>query len=362
MDFVEEFRLTIDEIFDLNSIAENTLNTNKAILSRTILDHESPETSQRIREALVAASFKILSKAGYTSLILLSRDNPEDFHSLERLLMEVFANPVMHRSVATWCFYFALRECSENFQMNHCPSPTEESQLTGFLQGEISTQCEVWRKIASGPLDRLDTTLSLERIDLSILGGEQETGGDFGLVIEFDERGAHSPNENESMDRRIVPLILQAKRYVRPSANISQKHDIRGYQYDLLSQNQCLSAYIFYENGTKRIDRPAPPLIKPVRKVSPPPSRTAVFEGSLDLPTYFLRALHDESFAPGASSPEEALRMIYGSAHAEQLTSLAVISNAVGADERYASALADLNEEIRTLQHTENSEDPLTLT
>ena len=360
MDFVDEFGLTIDEILDLKSIAENAVDTNRAVLSRTILNHVSPETSQRIREALVASSFKTLSKAGYMRLILLSRDNPEEFQSLERLLKEILSDPAMHRSVATWCFYFALRECSENFQLIHCPSPTEEGQLTGLLQGEISAQCEVWRKIASGPLDRLDTTLSLDRVDLSILGGEQETGGDFGLVIEFDDKRTHTPAERKSINTRIVPLILQAKRYVRPSADISQMHIIRGYQYDLLSQNQCLSGYIFYENGTERIDQPAPPLIKRVSEVSSPPSRTAVFEDSLDLPTYFLRALHDDSFAPGASSPAEALKMIYGSAHAGQLASLAVISNAASAGERYASALADLREEIHTLQETENFEDPLT--
>lgn len=359
MDFVEEFGLTIDEILDLKSIAENAVDSNRAALSRTILDHASPETSQRIREALVAASFKTLSKAGYMRLVLLFREHPEEFQSLEVLLKEVFADPAMHRSVATWCFYFALHRCSENFQLNHCPSPTEEGQLTGLLQGEISAQCEVWRNIASAPLDRSDTTLSLERIDLSILGGEQETGGDIGLVIEFDEKGTRSPIENESMDRRIVPLILQAKRYVRPSADISQMHVIRGYQYSLLSKNQCLSAYIFYENGTERIDRPAPPLIKPVSEVSPPPFQTMVFEGSLDLPTHFLRALYDESFAPGASSPEEALRMIYASAHSEQLAGLAVISNAARTGERYGNALADLREEIRILRDTENFEDPL---
>lgn len=360
MGFVEEFGLTIDEIFELRAIAENAVEKDKAVLSRTILDYVSPATSRRIRESLVAESFKTLSKAGYMSLVGLSKYDPDELQSLERILKRVMVDPVMHRSVATWCLYFALRECSENFQLNHCPSPTEEGQLTGLLQGELSAQCEVWRKIAYEPLNRSETTLSLERIDLSILGGEQVTGGDFGIIIEFVDKRTQSLTEDKLSVIRIVPLIFQAKRYVRPSADISQMHVVRGYQYYLLSQNQCLSAYIFYENDTKRIDRPAPPLIKPVSEVSPPPFRTVVFDKSLDLPTYFLRALHDSSFAPGASSPEEALKMIYGSAHAGQLSSLAVISNAGRAEQRYANALADLREEIRTLQDTENFEDPLT--
>lgn len=360
MDFVEEFGLTFDEILELRSIAENAVGTNRAVLSRAILDHASPETSERIRKSLLEGSWRALSKAGCTSLILLARDHPNEFQSLEGVLKGILVDPVMHGSVASWCLYFALHECSANFQLNHCPSPTEEGQLTGLLLGEISTQCEVWRKIAAAPLDRSETTLSLERIDLSILGGEQETGGDFGLIIEFDDKQTRSPGQSNSVTTRIVPLILQAKRYVRPNADISQMHRVRGYQYELLSQNQCLSAYIFYENGTERIDWPAPPLIKPVSEVSPPPSRTMVFDDCIDLPTYLLRALHDESFAPGALSPAETLRMIYGSASAGQLANLAVISNAGRAEERYAKALLDLREEIRTLRDTEDFQDLLT--
>ena len=359
MSFAEEFGLTVDESLELKGVAENAMETEKALVSRLILEHASPETNERIREALVAGGFKAFSEAGQASLILLARDNPNEFQSLESVLKRVLVDPLMHRSIATWCFYFALQESSADFQLDHCPSPTEEGQLTGFLQGEISTKCEVWRKIAAGPLDRTETTLSLERIDLSILGGEQETGGDFGLVLDFNDKGTQPAIRNESVGTRIVPLILQAKRYVRPKADIYQKHVTRGYQYEMISQNQCASAYIFYENGTNRLDRPAPPMIKPVSNVSPPPYRTAVFEDSLDLPTYFLKALYDNSFAPGASSPTEALEMIYGSAHSGQLSSLAVISNSGKAEERYAIALADLREEIRNQHDTEDHEDPL---
>ena len=359
MSFAEELGLTVDESLELRAVAENAMETEKALVSRRILEHASPETSERIRKAMVAGWFEASSKAGYARLILLARDNPNEFQSLESVLKRVLVDPVMHRSVATWCFYFALQESSADFQLDHCPSPTEEGQLTGLLQGAISAKCEVWRKIAAGPLDRTETTLSLERIDLSILGGEQKTGGDCGLVVDFNDNGTQPAGRRESVGTRIVPIILQAKRYVRPRADISQMHFTRGYQYDLLSQNQCASAYIFYENGTSRLDRPAPPLIKPVSNVSPPPCRTAVFEDSLDLPTYFFKVLYDDSFAPGASSPTEALKMIYGNAQSGQLSSLAVISNSGRAGERYATALADLREEIRNQDDTENHEDPL---
>ena len=154
-------------------------------------------------------------------------------------------------------------------------------------------------------------------------------------------------------------MIFQAKRYVRPNADVAQRHITRGFQYDLLSGNKCASAYVFYENGAKKIRWPLPPLIKPVSKVNVPPSRTAVLEDSLDLSSYLLRALFDDSFAMGASSPGDALRMIYGSAQSGQLSRLAVISSSGNAKERYEAALAEFREEIRNLQDSEDRVDPL---
>ena len=361
MAFVDEFGLTVDEIIGLKFAAENVVDAEKTVLSRQILHQESPETSIRIRDAIVANWSKAFSKAGQASLVLLWRDGPEEHQSLEGVLTNVLVDPVMHRSVVTWCFFLALMESSVNFQFNHCSSPTEEGQLSGMLLAEISGQCEVWRKIATEPLDRVQANLSLERIDLSILGGEQETGGDFGLILEFDEKAIQSVEQDVPFGVRIVPLIFQAKRYIRPHADISQKHPTRGFQYDLLTQNQCASAYVFYENTNRRLQWPMPPLIKPASEVSPPPSRTAVFQGSLDLPSYMFRALFDDSFAPGAKSSRDALRMIYGSAQTGQLAHLAVISNSRDARERYTAALARFREDVCGLQKKENYDDPRAL-
>ena len=117
--------------------------------------------------------------------------------------------------------------------MRHCQAPTHESHLTGSLLGEISARCDAWAKVAAAPLGRLATTLSLDRIDLTILGGEQKTGGDFGLVLEFDDRRTQSLAGLEPSVTRIVPLIFQAKRYVRPTADVSQRHPVHGFRHSL---------------------------------------------------------------------------------------------------------------------------------
>ena len=330
-------------------MAEATVNADKLILSRHILDHASPETSGRIRTELISDWLRSFSEVGRYTIIPLFRDFPDKIQTLEGLLCNFLVDPLVYRSTAAWCFHFALQQSSANFQLDHCRSPASEGILTGSLLTEISTQCEAWRKIASVPLDRAKTTLSLDRIDLSILGGEQVTGGDFGLILQFDEEGAQSVLEksDNKTNSRIVPMIFQAKRYVRPMADVSRHHSTRGFQHTLLRRNKCASAYAFYENTSKLIDRPVPPLIKPADKVSHP-TRTDVFEHSLDLPSYLFKALYDPSFAPSAASPIEALRMIYAQGSVSQLANLAVISNSSTANEQYTIALAELERDLRS--------------
>ena len=359
MVFLQEFGLKYEEIISLTSIAEETVRADKSILSRRILDHASPETSIRIRAALTADWLRSFSNVGQNSLVASFRDDPDKIKSLEGLLRNFLVDPLMYRSIVTWCFHFALQESSTNFQLDHCLSPTAEGMLSGSLLTEISRQCERWRNIACGPLNRVATTLSLERIDLSILGGEQATGGDFGLILQFDERGTHPAMQEQARpsNSRIVPLIFQAKRYARPMADVSRRHPIRGYQHSSLRRNRCAAAYIFYENATKLISRPVPPLIKPADKVSFP-TRTDVFKDSLDLPGYLFKALYDPSFAPSAVSPIEALRMIYAGGDANQLANLAVISNSPTASERFTIALVELERDLRSQKDQRAAEEP----
>ncbi len=335
--FLNECGLTADEIVELQSIAMKSIDTSRAVLSRRNLECVSPETTDRIRNALVKDWMTIFSETGRYRLVGSVRDDPGMIQSLHGFLTNILVDPLMHRSVVSWCFYHALRESSESFQLDHCTSPTGESHLTGLLLGEIKNKCCLWGEIAATPLDRAQTNLSLKRIDLSILGGEQKTGGDFALVLDFHQKGLNV--QSELSDFRIVPLVFQAKRYLRPSADLSQKHRTRGYQSTLLCRNPCRSAYIFYENGTHRIEIPMQPLLKSVTDVSVPPYRTNVLEGGIDLPSYLLKALCSPSFAVEAESEEEALRMILGSGHSAQLSTLAVISSTSDAEERYSSAL-----------------------
>ena len=355
--FLEQFGLTVQEAVDLSHLARSTIDADKHVLSRRILARASPGTSTRIAQALRSVPSKSFSNAGQCALILLLRDNPHEIDSLESLLKYILVHPVHFRSVAVWCFQFALRDTATNLQLHHCQSPTSEAHLTGLLLGELSSSCRDWAQKAAGPLNRTGSTICIDRIDLSILGGEQATGGDFGLVLHFDDYRTPPYVQQHTSYTRIVPLIFQAKRYVRPIADVSQHHHVRGFQHSLLSGNECASAYIFYENGTGMIELPVPPLIKPVSKVYSP-GKTVVLEDCLDLPGYMHRAMYDSSFAAAATSPEEALRMIYSKAHVGQLSTLAVISDSSNILQIYERALEELNRELRGRPDRDSSEGP----
>jgi hypothetical protein len=86
--------------------------------------------------------------------------------------------------------------------------------------------------------------------------------------------------------------------------------------------------------------------VKPVGKVAAP-SWTSVFSDSYDISSYLLNALTEERFATGASSADEALRMIYAKADPGQLAYLAVISNDASHADRYAPLLEDLAPTLR---------------
>lgn len=346
MTLLDQFGLNGNEISHLNSETRKLLSSAKAVLVLSILENASPTTSLRIRDALAAIWPEACSEAGRIALIMSSRDRPESIQSLDGFLTRIMADPVHFKNIAVWCFFFALLDGSASFQLDDCPSPSREDLLSGLLLGKISQQCTVWRKIAAGPLNRSQTTLSLDRIDLSILGGEQATGGDFGIILQFDDNSTQPIMGKQVQVTRIVPLIFQAKRYIRPTADVSQCHHARGHQHSLLAQNDCASAYILYENGPTEQKQPAPALIKAVADV-PLPTRTCVFDESLDLPSYLFKALFSTEFAPGAADPEEALRMIDANAEMGQLAHLAVISDSKTADAQYTAALADFEAKRR---------------
>ena len=120
MNFLEEFGLTVQEAVELPFLARAAIDVEKQTLSRYILANVSPETSTRTAQALRSVPSKSYSQAGQCALILLLRDHPDEFDSLEALLKHILVNPLYYRNVAVWCFQFALRDTATTFQLDHC--------------------------------------------------------------------------------------------------------------------------------------------------------------------------------------------------------------------------------------------------
>jgi hypothetical protein len=341
MTFEERTGLTLCEAASARDLAFRYLGGPKAGLALGILKAHAQEVAGASRNALHDAWLHLLSAPGRAALIGLGGDGAPVLAAFEDYVRVQLADPALVRDLAVWALFFAARFASDSLQLDYCRAPTSESHLTGHLLAELAAGCETWRRAVSEPLGRRDAALTLTKLDLSILGGEQVTGADFGLILDLDGN-ATQPGE-ATKTRRVVPLIFQAKRYLRPMANISQRHRDRGLQRRLLARNACASAYIFYENGKQSLDLPLPPLVKPVEHITDT-NTTNPAERSLEFATYLVTRLCNPDAAATAQSPDGALRMIYAKGVPGHL---AIIASDRRANLRYQTALALLAAEIR---------------
>jgi hypothetical protein len=307
----------------------------------------SPEAEAHICQSLRSKAFdeEGYAAAGKYLLAILCKNDPTQLDLLPEFLAQVLAPPGSLRDLAHWWLLFASLAASVRFRQR-CIAPSREETLTGRLLECLSTEGEKWGQHLLPMLSRTGSQLQMHNIDLQLLGGEQATGGDFGLILDFDGRTLQpSERHNGQNTGRIVPLIFQAKRYARPTADVSQYNNLRGYQRDVLASNTCASAYIFYENDRAAIPQPLPPLVKRVEHVQGC-DKTDVRHDSLDLASYLLRAATDQAYAPSALDTEDALRMIYANADSTHLAALLVISGDPNSGNRYSSSLATVASEL----------------
>lgn len=337
--FLNTFGLDVREVLAAMKRAKALLDDPDTIRAVQEFTSSSPGASKR-KSYAVRGNSSWLARAGSLTMTQMSFTDPLKMDSWDVLLDRILIQPPCYRDLADWWLYFATLEASTGFQLEVSTAAKREQQLTGRLLGELSAQAKRWAEVIAPAVERSGATLAISDIDLELGGGEQATGGDFGLILDFDGRTVQPGEAKRPDDRRIVPLIFQAKRYARPDADVSQTHLNRGPQRTLLASNTCASAYLFYDNlGDPKT--PLPPLVKPVAKV-PYAGKTDVLEDSLDLATYLLQAAIDPVTAPRAHSPDDALKMIFSQAHPADLSALVVVSSDPQAGNRYRSGFSML--------------------
>lgn len=337
--FLNTFGMDVFEVLAASERAKALIDDPETVRGVQEFMNSSPGASKRKSYAMRGTS-AWLASAGRLTMTQMSFSDPLKMDSWDVLLDRILIHPPCYRDLADWWLYFAALEASIGFQLEVCTAAKREEQLTGRLLGELSAQTKRWAEVIAPAVARSGATLAISDIDLELGGGEQATGGDFGLILDFDGRTVQPGEQKRPDDRRIVPLIFQAKRYARPEADVSQTHLKRGPQRTLLASNTCASAYLFYDNlGAP--ETPLPPLVKPVVQV-PYAGRTNVLDDSIDFATYLLQAATDPVTAPRAHSTDDALRMIFSQADPGDLSALVVLSSDPQAGNRYRSGLSML--------------------
>lgn len=290
------------------------------------------EVPCRIAQSIYDAD-QLFAKAGqYVRIGMLHvQDTMPRTKNLDAVFHQLCRDPATFRDKAVWLFFMSLLAAQATFARQACKAPSREETLSGALLAFVNSACENWKSIGNDLLFETGDTLEMGSIDLQVGGGEQRTGGDFAIVLEF----------GSSSGVFFLPLIFQAKRYEGFSADISQWNEKRGFQRDVMSRQTCPIAYIFYENGQSRNELAAVPLAKDIATVMRYSELTTnPFTDSMDFATYVMMSIDRAMKKPVAKSAAEALSLILGSPDRDRLQYLVVISSSAGVQKRYDEAYA----------------------
>lgn len=332
------FGLTLGELMESRNAAWTFLENERVRAAFQTLETASPGATDRCYNMLVARSFSgAFGAAGKALAVYASQEGLASGSRWSTVLRKVMVEPPTHADTADWWVLFSALNASVEFQITQLGAPKMEQRLTGEFLSELKHAGLRWGGLLAPMLKRRGASMAFHQIDLERLGGEQATGGDFALVLDFD--GLTGLPSEPPPGHRIVPLVFQAKRFIRPKADVSQSHKTRGSQKSYLRANPAASAYIFYENGDIALPDPLPILVKPIANVHHEKA-TSVFAGTVDFASYLYRASVDSTYAPRADSVQEALSMIYAQARPGQLSSLLVASGSPNAQKRYDAAVA----------------------
>jgi hypothetical protein len=169
------------------------------------------------------------------------------------------------------------------------------------------------------------------KIDLQVKNREQDTGGDTAVFVEV---------KRDDGNLETIPIILQAKRFVREYADISQANG-EIYQFHTLRSYSLPSAYIFFQNSKySRIKKPLPPLVKAVHAVeySEHPKKTSALTDTLPLANYVLHLIATARTADRFPTAEDAVNAMATDVSPEDLINVIVISPKEDAEHRYQEA------------------------
>lgn len=333
--FEENFGMNADEMLKWQVEAMRNLAAESGKATRSNLSKKFPDTAIRSAEAL-RSNFSLFSETGLASAMLspqLLQGKGAD-ELFEGTLEMLYTNPVFLNDRALWVLVQVLLRSQQQFTTKACSAPTKEETLTGELLGAITSHASFWAEKGQRLLQGANAKLQIGRIELQLNRREGVTGGDFGLIVEYERNGKIF----------YLPLIFQAKRYEGTTADVSQFHDTRGYQYTVLNNQRCTAAYLFYHNGKSKITDNIPPLAKFVQDTLHPGTRThtSVEENTFDFFSFVMKAIAGGSDFHTADDEKSALSMIISTAPFDELVAIVALGRSEETQARYESAFASV--------------------
>lgn len=279
----------------------------------------------------------------------LKQFNPEDAQDYRSFARDFLATPVIFENFALWSMFMMLDGASFEMASDLSISKRSEPDLTGILIGEIHGRTRATMPDLEKILGRLGQSLCLQNLDLQIDGREPATGGDTAIFVEWT-------NLRGSVE--IIPIILQSKRYPVDAVEIDQKNSAGTYQFHVLEEKRCPTAYICFQNSfsERLIPAPLPPLVKAVKDIPwvGKPVSTSARKDTLPLSAYIFKLLQEAPQQNRHPEAASAIGEVLQNVEPSHLNNLAVFSvepnAALRFQEAWDAALKSRNDLGKTLR------------
>jgi hypothetical protein len=252
--------------------------------------------------------FNISSSSGYACSVLSFKGG----YTYDGYQRQFLANPAAFKSFDIWALYHIIINAELEF-IDRCKTPRNEEALTAKLTEIISTQAEKIQNKYEKHLCLTNSQLNLSEVELQIQNRERSVGADIGFLLEW---------KDESGELKICPLIIQAKRVVTESADISQSNKTHGFQFDKIRESKANPVYMFYHCNTQAtIENPRIITVKSVDNIDVlgDPGKTSAVEGVLSMSSFFLDIMSGTNRYRLFSDRTKALSSILSSVNESEL-------------------------------------------
>lgn len=264
---------------------------------------------------VIMSCFSVASETGQAVLVAHSREGGE----FKQYRQYFLSNPISFKTFSVWAMYQSIQNAELKF-IEECKGPRNEIALTAKLTAFIGCSASKIQVEYEKHLHLTKAFINLSELELQVQNREQVTGADFALILEWK-------NNDETMN--MCPILFQAKRVTSELADISQKNNKVGYQFNVLKEKKNNSMYLFYHCDTQKItETPRVVTVKNVDDIEiiNVPSKTSAVDDVLSLSIFMLDVMINPSKFKIFNNRSSALNSILNSVKEDELASVFSLS------------------------------------